>query len=59
MHLDKDVLKYKVVNNKQYVRKLCCVIEPIISMQLLIKKLKTTINMSNSLCYHGSKTDFY
>lgn len=35
MHLDKDVLKYKVVNNKQYVlNKLCCVIEPIISMQL-------------------------
>lgn len=53
MHLDKDVLKYKVVNNKQYVHKLCCVIEPIISMQLLIKKLKTTINISNSLCYHG------
>lgn len=58
MHLDKDVVKYKGVNNKQYV-KLCSTIEPIISTQLLIKKLKTTINIPNSLCYHSSKTGFY
>lgn len=40
MHLDKDVTKYNLVNNKQYFQKLCCVIEPNISMQLLIKNSK-------------------